>query len=373
MHILIATDKFKGSLSAADAAGAMQAGARRVFPDAVITIVALSDGGEGFCAAVHRYAGTETIRVPVTDPLGRPLIAAYEWDAVQKTAWVELCAASGLSLLKPDEYHPLKTSTAGTGLLIRDALLRGAENVHLGLGGSATCDAGMGLLSALGLQFFDCRGKLLAPCGENLIQIQSIQGAEALPSLEWELAADVLNPLFGPDGAAALFAPQKGADPAAVRLLDEGLRHFARCILNWQGRSVDQIPGAGAAGGVAAGLSGWYTPVIRSGANWIMDIAGLPQMMREAQLVITGEGSLDRQTSQGKLLRQLAALAQKHNVPVIACCGRLDITPEALRKMGIDGAGSLDDMGVFLNAGAMEKLAALKELTEQCIRKIFPG
>ena len=372
MHILIATDKFKGSLSAAEAAGAMQAGARRVFPDAVITIGLLSDGGEGFCAAVHRYAGTETLRVPVTDPLGRPVIAAYEWDAVHKCAWVELCAASGLSLLKPDEYNPLRSSTMGTGLLIRDALIRGAEKVNLGLGGSATCDAGMGLLSALGLQFADRQGNLLAPCGENLRHIHAVQGAGDLPALEWELAVDVLNPLFGPDGAAAVYAPQKGADPSGVSLLDQGLRHFARCIYTWQGRSVAQMPGAGAAGGVAAGLSGWYTPVIRNGADWMMEIAGLPQLIRTSQLVITGEGCLDYQTTQGKLVQQLAGLAQSQDVPVIACCGQLDITNEALARMGIHAAGSLVEKGLSVSSATEQLEAALEDLTAEICSRVKP-
>lgn len=373
MHILIATDKFKGSLSAAVAAGAMAAGARQVFPGAQITVGALSDGGEGFCDAVHRYAGTESITIPATDPLGRPVMASYEWEAASGTAWIELSEASGLARLKSGEYDPLSASTSGTGILVRDAVRRGAVKVVLGLGGSATCDGGMGILSELELQFFDRKGFLLEPCGKNLERVYTVQGADNLPVLEWVLAVDVWNPLFGKEGAAEVFAPQKGADPAAVRVLDQGLRHWADAIRNWLGRSVDHLPGAGAAGGVAAGIAGWYAPEIRSGASIIMELAGISRTMQQVQLVITGEGRLDAQTGQGKLVHAVAAMARENGIPVIACCGQLDLTAAEVAGMGIDCADSLAERGLSVNTSPEILTATLRDLTASCIRKLFPG
>ncbi len=369
MHILIATDKFKGTLSGLQAAQAMCDGALRAVPGAVVTRLPLSDGGEGFCAAVHHYRNTETVAVSTTDPLGRPLVAAYEWEADAATAWVELAAASGLLLLQPREYDPLKTSTAGTGLLIRDAVQRGARTLVLGLGGSATCDAGTGILSALGLAFRDAAGNLLQPCGENLGRIHSIEGVGALPPLRWVLATDVWNPLCGPAGAAPVFAPQKGADAAAVQKLEAGLQHLAAFIGNRGGYPLSDLPGGGAAGGVAAGLSGWYQPDIRNGALLVMEIAGMKNRLQDAQLLITGEGRLDAQTRQGKLVHQVAALAREQGVPVIACCGQVELGNADLREMGLVRAGSLASRGLSPQAGVAGQQQALAALTEACIRE----
>ncbi|HMO32749.1 MAG TPA: glycerate kinase [Lacibacter sp.] len=335
MKIILAPDKFKGSLTAFEVCEAMEAGIRGVLPNATVLSFPLADGGDGFGATLKHYLHTQTVPTQTVDPLGRPFAASYEWSEDKATAVVELAAASGLVLLHPNERNPLLTSTYGTGLQIRDAIGRGAHTLLLGLGGSATNDAGTGILAALGFRFFDAAGATLVPCGGNLHAIERVEVPAALPTAHWIIACDVNNPLHGANGAAFVYAPQKGADAAMVQQLDEGLRHFERVINRYATAPVGAIPGTGAAGGVVAGLLPWLNPAVVSGIDLVMEASGLEQALPGADLLLTGEGKLDNQSLQGKVVGPLAALGRKHKVPVAAVCGIAEADVAQLQQAGI--------------------------------------
>jgi len=306
MKIVVASDSFKGSLSSREVGKAV----REAFPDDEVTVVPAADGGEGTVEAL----GGERVEKTVQDPLGRPVKAAYGWIGERRLAIIETAAASGLTLLTAEQRNPLTTSTYGTGELIRDALEKGAASILLGLGGSATHDAGTGLLEALGWQFPDEDGNPLKGCGGNLSRIRKIvKGTLPCPLL---LACDVQTRL--PE-AAEVFAPQKGADPDAVRILTEGTAHFAKLL----GEDAETVPGGGAAGGIAATLHVLTGARISRGADLVLEAAGFDAALDGADLVITGEGRIDAQTPLGKVPAAVSARSRRKGVPVLALCGTL--------------------------------------------------
>jgi glycerate kinase len=315
MKVVIAPDKFKGSLTSFEACGAISSGIRTIDPAAATFEFPMADGGDGFAAVMKHYLHTETVTCTTEDPLGRALAATFELKGA--TAIIEMASASGLVLLRQKERDPLKTSTCGTGRMIQAAIDAGAREIILGLGGSATNDAGMGILAALGFQFPDKDGKSLKPCGENLLYIHSILPPKRLPAIKFTIACDVQNVLYGKEGAAYVYAPQKGATPEAVLSLDQGLKHFAGRLK----KDVSDIPGAGAAGGIAAGLMGFFDVRLEKGVRLVMDSSGVLDKMPHADLVITGEGKIDRQTEYGKVVSEIALGAARHHVPAIAFCG----------------------------------------------------
>ena len=319
MKILLAPDSFKGCLTAREVADALADGLRRADPSCEITHVSVADGGEGFCEAVRAARGGEWVTADTVDPLGRPIRARYA--RCGESAVVETAAASGLPLLRPEERNPLLTSSYGTGLLIRDALLRGSRKLLIGLGGSATHDAGTGLLSALGFRFLDASGQELPGCGASLNRIARIDRSGLLPALldaDITAACDVDTPFSGPGGAAEVFAPQKGATPDQVRLLDAGTSAFAKLV----GDGV-LVPGAGAAGGIGGALHALLGARLESGIDLVLDAAGFDALLAGADLVITGEGRLDGQTARGKAAAGILRRAQLQGVPVAAVCGRV--------------------------------------------------
>jgi glycerate kinase len=346
MRIIVAPDKFKGSLSSPEVCRCIAAGIRSVLPSASLHLLPLADGGDGFAAVLQQYLHTTTVTCVTQDPLGRPLTASYQLDENNRTAIIEMAAASGLVLLSPQEYNPLLASSYGTGVLIKDAMSRGAVTIRLGLGGSATNDAGMGILAALGFRFCDAAGKELPPSGASLQQVEKITAPVLPQHVRFELACDVQNPLLGPDGAAYTYAPQKGADAAMVQQLDRGLEHFAGVVEQHTGTSHLAVPGAGAAGGTAFGLLSFLRAVLRDGASLVLEASGLQQELPGARLVFTGEGKIDRQTLQGKLVQRVAAAAQTHRVPVIALCGMLELDAAQLQAQGIVYACSLASPGI---------------------------
>lgn len=334
IKVIIAPDKFKGSLTSMQACECIRSGVLQANKNAAIKIFPMADGGDGFATAIKYYWQTATVHCKAVNPLMKAIDATYEWDETNKTAIIELASASGLMLLKEDEQNPLHTSTYGTGLLIQHAIEKGACKIIVGLGGSATNDAGIGILSALGFGFKNKQGNILPPVGASLSSVNSIEPPPLLPSVEFVVACDVANTLFGRQGAAYIYAPQKGADGNAVKILDKGLRHFAYIIQLQTGKDIASFSGSGAAGGTAAGLAAFFKTQIVSGAKFIIDISKIEEQIEGAGIVITGEGKLDSQSLQGKAVYEIAMLAKKRQTPLIIFCGQNTLGKAALQKAG---------------------------------------
>ena len=344
MQILIAPDKFRGSLDALQVCEAVEKGILMAIPSARVIKTPLADGGEGTAEILTLSQGGRFANVRVQDPLGRETEASYGVSGDGSTAYIELASASGLRLLATDERNPLLTTTFGTGQLIAHALDQGIENLILGIGGSATTDAGIGLAAALGYRFLDQDENELPPIGENLIRIAKIDDRFVHPCLancRITVACDVTNPLYGPTGAACVYAPQKGADPQMVELLDQGLKSFAQIANLHFGKNVDLMPGAGAAGGVGAGAVWFLNARLQEGVKIVMDQLRLPEIVKNVDLVITGEGKADEQTLSGKVVQGLASLCREADVPLALLCGTLEITPQQAKDAGIIYATSV--------------------------------
>ncbi|MQT12548.1 glycerate kinase [Segnochrobactrum spirostomi] len=344
MKIVIAPDSFKESLSAADVAREIGAGFAEIFPDADYRLLPVADGGEGTVEALVAATGGECVALSVTGPLGAPVEAFYGVTGDGRTAVIEMAAAAGLALVPPERRDPLVTTTAGVGELIRAAFDRGARHLVVGLGGSATNDGGAGMAAALGARLLDGEGRPIGPGGGALAALARIDLSSLDPRLaecSIEAACDVDNPLVGPDGASAVFGPQKGATPAMVAALDRGLARFAGAIEAATGRSVADLPGGGAAGGLGAGLHALLGARLRPGAAIVMEAVGLDAAVADADLVITGEGRIDGQTIHGKTPVGVAAVAKRHGKPVIAIAGSLGPGVAAVYAHGIDAVFSV--------------------------------
>ncbi|NMM96580.1 glycerate kinase [Bifidobacterium sp. DSM 109960] len=356
MRYLLAPDSFKEAASAQAVAEAMRRGIRAADPDAEYRVMPLSDGGEGLTAALVGATGGKLRSAHVHDALGRPIVAQYGFlevvpesdDSVHsdgethvRTAVVELAAASGLERIRPADRDPLAASTFGTGELIRAAIDEGADRIVLGLGGSATTDGGTGLARALGYRFLDCDDCELPFGGSALPRLARIDDTDvpsAIRSMPIVLACDVTNPLTGPRGAAAVFAPQKGADARQVALLDAGLGKLADAIETLNGRAIGNLPGSGAAGGTGGGMLGLFNATMRPGIELVLDLLHAREACAWADVVITGEGSIDSQTPYGKVPSGIARLAKSQGKPAIAIGGKVTRDPQtlaALREAGI--------------------------------------
>lgn len=345
-RVLVAADKFKGSLTAVEVAERVTAGLRRVVPDLVVEALPVADGGDGTVAAAVA-AGFERREVRVTGPLGDPVTAAFALR--DGTAVVEMAEASGLQRLPEGVFAPLTASTYGSGELLRAALDAGARSIVFGVGGSATTDGGAGMLSALGARLLTAGGEPVAPGGAGLAELTSadLSGLDPrLASAGIVLASDVDNPLTGPKGAPAVYGPQKGASPEDVETLDAALAHFAKVLEETSGARAAEYaasPGAGAAGGIGFGallLGAGFRP----GIEVMLEVLGFAPALERADLVITGEGSLDEQTLHGKAPAGVATAARAAGKEVIAVCGRLALPPEALGRAGIRWAYALTDL-----------------------------
>jgi glycerate kinase len=338
-RVLVAPDKFKGSLTAADVAAHVSTGLRRVRPDLEVIEAPVADGGDGTVAAAIA-AGFTRVEAAVTGPLGTPVDAAFA--VRERTAVVELAAASGLALLG-DRRDPLHTTSRGTGELIRAALDAGCTEIVLGVGGSASTDGGAGMMQALGAQLLDPTGNELAPGGIALLRLSRVELRGLDPRLRDTsivLATDVDNPLLGVPGAAAVYGPQKGATARDVELLDTALTRWARLIdVEAAGR-----PGAGAAGGVGYAALALLHAVMRPGIDVVLELIGFAALLSGAALVVTGEGALDEQTLHGKAPVGVAAAARRAGVPVVAVCGRCTLPADQLAAAGIDAAYALTDI-----------------------------
>lgn len=325
--VVVASDSFKGCLTSMQVAEGVEKGIRMCCPDCQVVKLAVADGGEGTVDALLETMGGRRVFADVSDPLGRPCVAEYAILSDAVTAVMEMSEASGLTLLKPEERNPLLTSTYGTGQMIADALDRGCRRFLIGIGGSATNDAGMGMMEALGCRFLDQNGNPLAGCGETLSKVVSMDLSHIRPDVmqsEFIVACDVDSPFHGPEGAAYVYAPQKGATPEMVIRLDEGLRNMAEVIAGETGIQVSDMPGAGAAGGLGGAFKAFLNAELRRGAGMVLDAIGFDDIVKDADLVITGEGKIDAQTMTGKLPYAVAQRAGAQGIPVLAICGRTE-------------------------------------------------
>lgn len=345
-RVLVAADKFKGSLTAVEVAQRVTAGLRLVVPDIEVEALPVADGGDGTVDAAVA-AGFERREVRVAGPLGEEVTAAFALRG--DTAVVEMAEASGLQRLPAGVFAPLTASTYGSGELLRAALDAGARTLVFGVGGSATTDGGAGMLAALGARLLDAHGEPVPPGGGGLAELASadLSGLDPrLAEVELVLASDVDNPLTGPKGAPAVYGPQKGASPDDVAALDAALAHYAKVLETAAGPKAAEYaasPGAGAAGGIGYGallLGARFRP----GIEVMLDVLGFAPALERAQLVITGEGSLDEQTLHGKAPAGVAAAARAADKEVVAVCGRLALAPEVLGRAGIRRAYALTDL-----------------------------
>lgn len=366
MRILIAPDKFKGSLTARDVCDAVAAGISRRISDVECILFPLADGGDGTADILTYHCKGMTVNVDARDPLSRPIDASYGLTSDNTTAFIEMANASGLRLLKPSEQNVMITTTAGTGDLIKDAIERGVDTIVMGIGGSATNDGATGAAHALGFRFFDRDGRSFMPVGESLGDVWRIDISAVHPGLakvEIIAVCDVDNPLTGDQGAAAVYAPQKGATPDQVLVLDAGLNHLALRIQSEIGIDIRNLAGAGGGGGFGGGAVAFLNASLRRGTEVVFEYTGFEQQVRAADVIITGEGKMDSQTLRGKVVAGVAAIAKKYNKPLIGVAGinKLPATRQkqlAFRKILAvkDHAGGCDPMA---DAGRLlEKMAA---------------
>lgn len=329
-RILLAPDSFKGSITAREFCRIGAQVIQRHWPDIQVIQRPLSDGGEGFVEAMLESGQATCHVVNSLDPLGRPIKAAFAWQADNHTAIIEMAQASGLPLLNKHERDPMQAGTLGTGLVIKAAIELGARRIILGLGGSATNDGGAGALQALGIQLLDQQNQPIKPGAQGLMQLARIgEIPQNLLDIEWQLACDVSNPLLGENGATAIYGPQKGVTAQTHPKLEQALAQFAHLIDQKTGHNITTRPGAGAAGGMAGGFMGLLNAQTHSGFALLANSIGLNQTFEQGvDLVITGEGRMDAQTRQGKLPMKLAELAQTYQVPILGICGQLDIRAE---------------------------------------------
>lgn len=376
MRIVIAPDSFKGSLTARQAAEAMAAGARRVFPDAELILVPMADGGEGTVQSLLDALGGDRRTVTVEDPLGRPVEASFGLLGEGDAAVLEMAAASGLTLVPEELRDPLRASTYGTGQLIRAALDAGARRILIGIGGSATNDGGAGMAEALGYRFLDAAGERLPRGGAALVRLARIDADGVDPRLErteFVIACDVTNPLLGPNGASAVYGPQKGATPEMVAMLDEALACLAQRLEEDLGVSVRDLPGAGAAGGLGAGLVAFCRAELRRGVEMVIDAVGLRGFVARADLVLTGEGRLDGQTVHGKTPHGVAGVAKEAGLPVLAVGGGLGPGYRDVYAAGIDAVASIIPVPITLAEAVERAPDLLADATERLLRAYRAG
>lgn len=375
MKIILAPDSFKGSLSSRLVCEAMEKGIKEVIPLADIIKIPMADGGEGTVEALTTTKG-QLIEVSVTDPLGRPITANFGLLSMDSTAVIEMASASGLPLLKAEERNPLKTSTFGTGQLIKAALDKKVNRIILGIGGSATNDGGVGMAKALGAKFLDANGKILAEGGENLSRLARIDLSELdrrIDNTDILVACDVTAPLTGPNGAAAVYGPQKGATPEMVKELDRGLLNLAHVVKDQLGIEINNLVGAGAAGGLGGGLVAFLKAKLASGVDLVLEAVKFKEKLYQANLVFTGEGRIDDQSFFGKTISGVAKTAKEMKIPVIAVTGALAGDYHNLYQMGIIGVTPIVAGPITLEEAIRNSFELITDAVNRSIRLYLAG
>jgi glycerate kinase len=376
MRIVVAPQALKGSLTAAAAGQAIVQGVLAVYPEAEVSVIPVADGGEGTVQALVDTTGGELIAQTVTGPLGEPVTAFWGLLGDKQTAAIEMAASSGLPLVPPERRDPRVTTTFGFGELLQAALEHGCRHFIIGLGGSATNDGGAGMAQALGAMLTTADGQVIARGGAALALLAHISTASMDPRLQactFDVACDVTNPLCGPLGALAVYGPQKGATPEMVAELDRALAHYADIIERDLHVSVRDVPGAGAAGGLGAGVLAFLHATLRPGAQIMLEAVHLEDQLRSADLVITAEGQLDMQTAYGKSIAAVASLARRLHVPVLAIAGALGEGYRAVYDLGVSAIAVIPS-GPMSLAYAMEHAAALtSDAAERALRMMRVG
>lgn len=373
MKVLIAIDSFKGSISSIKGSEAISLGIRDIYPEAQIVTLPLADGGEGTVETLVQATNGKLVKKEVIGPLKEKVEAIYGILGDEKTAVIEVAAACGLPLVPYNQRNPFFTTTYGVGELISDAIEKGCREFVIGLGGSATNDAGIGMLQALGFRFYNMNNEKVGVDGQALTDIWNMDLGHVNTKLKectFRVACDVKNPLYGPDGAAYIFGPQKGATPEMVGQLDKGLKHFAEFVLDKLGIDINQIEGAGAAGGLGAAFSGFLHAHLQSGIELVLEIIEMEKSMQGIDFVITGEGKLDGQTSMGKAPLGVAQLAQKHGIPVLALAGGITEETAVLNQLGVTSYFSIVNTPMTLEEAMDPKVtfSNLRSTTNQLFR-----
>lgn len=371
MKIVIAPDSFKECLSAQEVGLAIQHGLARVWPNAEYRIVPVADGGEGSAQSLVDASQGHFVTLKVTGPLGQSVQAKYGLTGDKSTAIIEMAEASGLHLVSPAQRQALDTTSYGTGELIKHALDSGIRKLIIGLGGSATNDAGVGMLSALGARFIDASDEPIVTTGRGLSDLCQIDTSSLDPRLQQSeilVACDVNNPLCGDNGASAVFGPQKGADAKEVALLDRNLKHFSELTKQVTQRDVLHASGSGAAGGMGAALLAYSNAILKPGVEIVLNAVGLESQLRGADLVITGEGRIDSQTVQGKTPMGVAQVAKLSGIPVIALCGCTGDGYQAVYECGIDAVFSVVPRAMELPVALAEAEINISDVAENVAR-----
>ncbi|MDU3802392.1 glycerate kinase [Paraclostridium bifermentans] len=370
MKIVISIDSLKGSLTSIEAANAIKKGILSVDNKSDVVIMPLADGGEGTVEALVQGMNGEEKVISVTGPINEKVNATYGILKETNTAIIEMAQASGLPLVPEELRNPLNTTTYGVGEIIKEAIEKGCRNFIVGIGGSATNDCGVGMLQALGFEFYDENDNLVKLGGKVLNQIKRIKTDNKLKELDecnFKIACDVNNPLYGENGAAYIYGPQKGATEEIVKELDKGLKNFSEVVKKDLGKDIAHIEGAGAAGGLGFGFLGFLNSKLESGIKIILDEIKLEEVVKDADIVITGEGRLDNQTAMGKAPIGVAKLAKKHGAKVIAIAGCT--TPDAVKcnEEGIDAYFSIVNKAMTIDE-AMKKENATQNMIETTIQ-----
>ena len=371
MKVIIAIDSFKGSLTSTEAGKAVEESILQIHPDWQTDIIPIADGGEGMLTVMLNAAQGKRQTLWAQNPCMELTQTEYGISADGTTAFIEMATISGLPLIREEQRNPMKTTTFGTGELIRDALEKGCTRFIIGIGGSATNDAGTGMLQALGFRFLNEKGELLGQGGEILSEIKSIDTSGICPLLKnahFTVACDVKNPFYGPEGAANVFARQKGADDMMIAVLDKGMRSFAHVIQKETGRDIAHIPGSGAAGGMGGGMMAFLQAELKSGADLLLDISLFKERATDADLIITGEGRIDKQSLMGKIPGKILEKGKELGIPVVALAGCVE-DEKRLKKSGFTGIYAVTPKDMPLEE-AMKKEVAIQNIKECVILSI---
>jgi len=372
MKIVVAPDSFKGSLTAIEVSDAIEQGVREIFPEAEIVKIPMADGGDGTVQCLVNATGGEILKEKVTGPLGDEVLASYGILGDKKTAVIEMAEASGLTLVPENQRNPLITTTYGTGQLIKIALDQGCRKMIIGIGGSATNDGGAGMVQALGVKLLDREGEEIGFGGGELKKVFRIETKyldNRLSETKVLVASDVSNPLCGPKGASWIYGPQKGATPEIIEELDESLAHFAKIVKKDLNKDVKDIPGAGAAGGLGASLMAFLDAELKPGIEIIIEIVKLEQVIKGADLVITGEGKIDSQTIYGKAPIGVARIAKKYNIPVIAVAAVISADADIVHQYGIDTLIKISEPTMSLAEPKSKKVELVKKSIAQFLKR----
>jgi len=372
MKIIIVPNSFKGCLKSTEIVKIIEKEIRKIIPSSKIIKFPVADGGDGTLEVLKNIVGGKYIEIEAYDPLGRKIKTKYLKKG--KIAYIEMAKISGLALLKREEKNPLKTSTYGLGEIIISAIKSGCEKIYVGVGGSATNDGGIGFLTACGFKFIDRKGNILFPGkGEDLLNIEKIEYPEnyyELKKIKFIVLSDVKNPLYGKNGASYVYGPQKGADLKMVKLLDEGLRHYAKLIKKYTGIEINKIKGSGAAGGITAGFISFLNAEIFSGIEEILKIGKFEEKIKNGNLIITGEGKIDKQSFYGKAVGVILKYSEKYKIPTIVLAGMVDENVYKFLKNDLVSIFSIVPGPVSLEDSIKNAKKYLKIKTNQIIKII---